>query len=141
MVCRWSIFFVYCKFCLFQEWCSRLVGHVDFLCDPTNVILTILFFSYLKNEIVIPAVAQCVKNPNALTCIIEETWVWSLALCNELKDPALLQLQLWFNPWPRKFQMLQMQPKETKKKKKQIKNEMDYDLYVVIIPKCWCWNK
>ena len=32
--------------------------------------------------------------------------------------------------------MLQMQPKETKKKKKQIKNEMDYDLYVVIIPKC-----
>ena len=28
-----------------------------------------------------------------------------------------------------------------KQKKKQIKNEMDYDLYVVIILKCWCWNK
>ena len=49
----------------------------------------------------IPAGAQWVKN---LTTV--KAQVQNLAQHGGLKDPALLQLQLGFNPWPRNFYML-----------------------------------
>ena len=39
-----------------------------------------------------------VKNLTAAAQVAVEVWVQSLALCNGLKDPALLQVQLRFNP-------------------------------------------
>ena len=63
-----------------------------------------------KNKTDVPAVAQWVRNPTAVTWVIAEVWVPSLALLSRLKDPALPQLQLRFDPWPRDFHMLWLQP-------------------------------
>ena len=61
--------------------------------------------------------AQWVKNLTAATWVAVEVWVQSLAQCNGLKDPAL-----WFgfNPRPRNFHVLWVQPFKKKKKKCQI---------------------
>ena len=47
--------------------------------------------------------APWVKNPTAAAQLAAEAWVPSLAQCRALKDPALPQLQLGFNPWPGNF--------------------------------------
>ena len=43
--------------------------------------------------------AQWVKNLTAVGWVTMEAWVQSLAQCSGLKDLALLQLWLRFNPW------------------------------------------
>ena len=64
---------------------------------------------------------QWVKNLTTAAQVTAEVWVQSLASCSALKDSALLQLkhrsQLWlrFNPWPRNFYMLQVQPPPKKR--------------------------
>ena len=41
----------------------------------------------------VPTVAQCVKNPTVAAWVAAEKRVQSRALCRELKDLVLLQLQ------------------------------------------------
>ena len=61
---------------------------------------------------------------NDLACLCEgtssvlgpEQWVKDLTL----QDPCRLQLWLGFDPWPRNFHMLQVQPLKKKKKKVKI---------------------
>ena len=48
----------------------------------------------------VPAVAQWVKNLTAAVRVTAEARVRHLVWCSELKDLALLQLPLRFNPWP-----------------------------------------
>ena len=48
----------------------------------------------------VPAVVLRVKNLNAAAEVTAEAWVGSPAQSSRLKDLALLQLQLKFNPWP-----------------------------------------
>ena len=59
--------------------------------------------------------AQRVKNPTVMAQVIVEVGVSSLAWQRGLKDPVLPQLQLGFNPWPRNFHRLQVQPFKKKK--------------------------
>ena len=54
--------------------------------------------------------AQWVKNPTPAARVTAEVWVQSPAQYSGLKDPALQQLWLGFNSWPRNFHMLQAQP-------------------------------
>lgn len=42
--------FVYNKFCLLKEGCSRIGGYFDFLCNATQVIGVILIFLLLKKS-------------------------------------------------------------------------------------------
>ena len=51
----------------------------------------------------VPAVAQWIKNLTAAAQVAVETRVQSLAQHSGLKYPAMLQLQLRLNPWPRNF--------------------------------------
>ena len=62
---------------------------------------------------------QWVMHLTAVTQVSAEAQVTSPAQCSRLKDLVLPQLWLRFSPWPRNFQMLQMQPKRKKKKKKE----------------------
>ena len=56
----------------------------------------------------VPAVAQWVKNLTTVARVTAEAQVQSLAQHSGLRDLALLQLQLRFDPWPRNFHMLQV---------------------------------
>ena len=64
----------------------------------------------------VPALAQCVKNPNAVAQVAMEAQVQSSARGSGLKDLALpqlhprLHLRLRFNPWPGNFHVPQVQP-------------------------------
>ena len=60
--------------------------------------------AYLKRNLGVPATVQGVKNLTA------EVQVQSPAQGSGLKDLALLQLQLGFNPWPGNFNLLQLRP-------------------------------
>ena len=51
------------------------------------------------------AMAQWVKDPTAADQGSAEVQVLSLAWHSQLKDPALPQLWLGFNPWPGNFHM------------------------------------
>ena len=53
----------------------------------------------------VPTVVQQIKNPAAVAWVAAEVGVLSLAQHHDLKDLALLQLQLRFNPWPGNFHM------------------------------------
>ena len=69
----------------------------------------------------VPPVAQWVKNLTAVALVAGEAQVWSSAWLSGLKDPALpqlwlrSQLQLRFNPRPRNFHMLWVQPLKKRK--------------------------
>ena len=49
---------------------------------------------------------QWVKNLTPSARVTAEVWVQSQAQHNGLKDPALAQLWLRFNPWPGNFHRL-----------------------------------
>ena len=49
--------------------------------------------------------AQWAQNPPAVALVPVKAWVRFPAWSNWLKDPALLQLQLGLDPWPRNFHM------------------------------------
>ena len=66
-----------------------------------------------------------VKNPTAEAQVTEEAQVPSPAQHSGLKDPALLQLRLRFNPWPGNFHMLHVQPEERKGKKTERRKEKE----------------
>ena len=51
----------------------------------------------------VPTVVQWVKNLTVAAQVTAEVWVQSLTQCSGLKDLALLQLQLRFDPWPGNF--------------------------------------
>ena len=53
---------------------------------------------------------QWVKNLSTRAWVDAEAWVQSLARLSGLKDLALLQLWLRFNPWPRNFHILWVRP-------------------------------
>ena len=59
-----------------------------------------------------------------------------------VKDPALLQLWLRFDPWPRNFHILQvwLKNKERKKEKKEILRVDPSDLRGCEIHKARCWG-
>ena len=57
--------------------------------------------------------AQWVKPLTAVAQVAVEAWVPSLAQHRGLKDLASLQLWLRFDPWPRNFHMLRVQPLTT----------------------------
>ena len=61
---------------------------------------------------------QWVKNPTAAARVTTEAQVRSPARHSGLKDPALSQLQLGFNPRPRDFHVLRVQPLKKKKKER-----------------------
>ena len=63
-----------------------------------------------KKILGVPTVARWVKNPTAVALVTAEAWVQSPALCSELKNPLLRQLQLTFSPWPGHFRWLQVWP-------------------------------
>ena len=65
--------------------------------------------------------AQKVKNVNAAAGVTAELQVQSPFWQSGLKDPALVHLQLGFNPWPGVFYMNIFWP--LKKKKKRVKVE------------------
>ena len=65
----------------------------------------------------VPTVVRWVKNLTAVAWVIAEVPVPSPVQCSRLKEPALLQLQLEFHPWPRNFHM-PWGAAVTKKKKK-----------------------
>ena len=71
---------------------------------------------YMKG---VPAVVQQVKNPTALAPFAAEEQVPSVAWCTGLKDLALPQLWLGFNPWPRNFHMPQVWPLKKQKHEKE----------------------
>ena len=54
--------------------------------------------------------AQWVKNLTVAAWVIVEVQVQALAGCNGLKDLALTQLWLRFNPWPGNFHVPQVWP-------------------------------
>ena len=64
----------------------------------------------------VPTSRAVVKNLTVVTRVAAEARVLSLAQHSVLKDMELLQLQhrlqlrLGFNPWPRNFRMLRVQP-------------------------------
>ena len=66
--------------------------------------------------------AQWVRNPTAAARVAAEVWVQSPTPLSGLKElvwPQLqcsLQLPLGFNPWPRNFQVLWVQPSTHKPK-------------------------
>ena len=74
--------------------------------------------TFLKEKKVlgVPAVVQWVKNLTAVAQVAVETQVQSPAQHCGLKDQELQhllrrsQLQLGFDPWPRKFHLLWVQP-------------------------------
>ena len=53
---------------------------------------------------------QWVKNPTAEAQVTAEVQVRSLAQSSGVKDLALLQLWLPFNPWPGNFHVRRVQP-------------------------------
>ena len=64
----------------------------------------------------VPTVAQWVKNPTAVSQFSAEARVRFPVPRSGLKDSLLPQLQLRFDPRPRNFHMLQVQPLKKKKK-------------------------
>ena len=60
--------------------------------------------------------AQWVRNPTALAWVASEVWVRAPAQDSGLKDQAMLQLQLGFNPWPKNFHMPWVQPFKKERK-------------------------
>ena len=61
------------------------------------------------------AVAQWIKNLTVAAQVATEVRIQSLAWHSGLKDLALLQLHLRFNPWSGNFQMLWVRPWGNKK--------------------------
>ena len=61
--------------------------------------------------------AQQVKNLTAKAQMAGDVWIRSPAWRSGLNDPALLQLQLRFSPWPGNIHMPQVQAFKKKKKK------------------------
>ena len=79
--------------------------------------------------------AWWVKNPTGVVQVTEKEWVQSPAQCSGLKDPALPELWLGFDPWPENFHMLWVWPQLKKKKKKKeiLSHDMTWMNFEVIM--------
>ena len=85
-------------------------------------------FMAFKLYLQVPAMAQWIKNLTAVARVPAEAWIQSPAWSSGLKDLALAQLWLRFNPWSRNFHVPQMQP--LKKKKLHLKKSFKIKEYL-----------
>lgn len=64
----------------------------------------------LNGYLLVPAMAQWVKDLTAATPLAAEAQVQTLACCSGLNDPVLLHLQRRFSPWTGHVHMLWVWP-------------------------------